>query len=207
MPATNKFNIGDEVYFPNSKSGDKLYARRGFVKEVYENKLEKIFMYVIDVTDLGEVHAFEETIEKTHKIDYSSVYGKTYCYSPKIIINSIDHVLFNPPATIIFWNDKTKTVVKCKPNEEFDPEKGLAMAITKKALGNKYDYYDVFWKFLPKEYKKALKKKKEFEPCEAGYDETEIMCHTCPEKEACEEMVKEFLSKSKGLKEIINGQH
>ena len=37
--------------------------------------------------------------------------------------------------------DGTKTVVKAK-NEDFDPEKGLAMAIAKKALGNKGSYFN-----------------------------------------------------------------
>lgn len=35
--------------------------------------------------------------------------------------------------------------------DDFDPEKGLAMAIAKKALGNKGSYYDKFKKWLPKE--------------------------------------------------------
>ena len=63
---------------------------------------------------------------------------------------SIKNVIFNDPATIVFWNDGTKTVVKAE-NEPFDPEKGLAMAIAKKSLGNKGDYYNEFKKWLPKE--------------------------------------------------------
>lgn len=31
----------------------------------------------------------------------------------------IKKVIFNPPATIVFWLDGTKTVVKCKEGEEF----------------------------------------------------------------------------------------
>lgn len=53
----------------------------------------------------------------------------------------IKKVIFNNPATIVFWADGTKTVVKAK-NEDFDPEKGLAMAIAKKALGNKGSYFN-----------------------------------------------------------------
>ena len=60
----------------------------------------------------------------------------------------IDNVIFNDPATIVFWNDGTKTVVKAE-NEPFDPEKGLAMAISKKVLGNKGNYYETFKKWLP----------------------------------------------------------
>lgn len=53
-------------------------------------------------------------------------------------------IIFNPPATIVFWNDgaHTKTVVKAH-NEPFDPEKGLAMAYLKYRLGNKGSYNTV----------------------------------------------------------------
>ena len=63
---------------------------------------------------------------------------------------SIKNVIFNDPATIVFWSDGTKTVVKTQWNECYDPEKGLAMAISKKALGNKGNYYNTFKKWLPK---------------------------------------------------------
>lgn len=60
----------------------------------------------------------------------------------------IERVIFNAPATIVIWKDGSKTVVKCA-KEGFDPEKGLAMAIAKKAFGNKGSYYSVFKKWLP----------------------------------------------------------
>ena len=63
----------------------------------------------------------------------------------------IKDVIFNEPATIIIWKDGTKTVVKCQEGEGYDPEKGMAMAISKKALGNKGNYCEVFKKWLPKE--------------------------------------------------------
>lgn len=73
---------------------------------------------------------------------------------------SITNVIFNPPATIVFWSDKTKTVVKCDPKEEYDPEKGIAMAICKKMIGdNKRDYYNVFLHWV----KKYDKQRKEME--------------------------------------------
>lgn len=61
----------------------------------------------------------------------------------------INKVIFNNPATIVIWANGDKTVVKCD-GEKFDPEKGLAMAITKYLLGNnKGYYYDIFEKWLP----------------------------------------------------------
>lgn len=62
----------------------------------------------------------------------------------------IKKVIFNNPATIILWSDGSKTVVKSHL-DDYDPEKGLAMAIAKKALGNKGNYYNVFKKWLPKD--------------------------------------------------------
>ena len=63
--------------------------------------------------------------------------------------SNIKKVIFNDPATIIFWEDGTKTVVKCGENDIFDPEKGIAMAIAKKALGNEGNYYNAIKKWLP----------------------------------------------------------
>lgn len=62
----------------------------------------------------------------------------------------IEDVIFNDPATIVFWTDGTKTVVKAE-NEPFDREKGLAMAISKKFLGNKGNYFETFKKFIKEE--------------------------------------------------------
>lgn len=62
----------------------------------------------------------------------------------------IKKVIFSNPATIVFWSDGSKTVVKSYL-DDYDPEKGLAMAIAKKALGNEGNYYNVFKKWLPKD--------------------------------------------------------
>lgn len=75
--------------------------------------------------------------------------------------NMIQRVIFNPPATIVFWRDGSKTVVKCGENDIFDPEKGLAMAISKRAFGDNRDYYEIFAKWVGKyEYQQKRKEKK-----------------------------------------------
>lgn len=70
----------------------------------------------------------------------------------------IKDVIFNDPATIVFWEDGEKTVVQCQNGEEFDPEKGLAMAISKRVYGNDYNYYEVFKKWIGKYNKKKFQK-------------------------------------------------
>ena len=54
--------------------------------------------------------------------------------------DSIKKVIYNDPATIIFWSDGTKTIVKCMEGEDYDPEKGFMAAVTKKVFGDKYGW-------------------------------------------------------------------
>ena len=83
----------------------------------------------------------------------------------------IKKVIFNDPATIVIWANGAKTVVKAQ-NEKYDPEKGLAMAFAKRALGGKGSYYDIFKQWLPNEkvdfndfekFEKAVQKEAEHE--------------------------------------------
>ena len=64
----------------------------------------------------------------------------------------IKRVLFKEPATIVFWEDGTKTVVKAD-GEEFDSEKGLAMAMSQKYFGNKGNYWNEFKKWIKEDDK------------------------------------------------------
>ena len=64
---------------------------------------------------------------------------------------SIKKVIFNDPATIVYWNDGSKTVVKCTEDDVWDPEKGLAMAICKHIYGA--DFHKIFNKYIPEDQK------------------------------------------------------
>lgn len=67
---------------------------------------------------------------------------------------SIKNAIFAPPATIVYWSDGSKTVVKCSEKDVFDPEKGLAMAIAKRCGGNKGSYYREIQDWVEKSGKK-----------------------------------------------------
>lgn len=62
---------------------------------------------------------------------------------------TIKKVIFNDPATIVFWADGTKTVVKCADFDIWDPEKGLAMAICKRVYGE--EFHKIFKDYMPEE--------------------------------------------------------
>lgn len=87
---------------------------------------------------------------KTMKIDYTTCHKRNLF---TIGTPEIEGVIFHGPCTIVKWSDGDKTIVRCKI-EDFDKEKGLAMAICKKMMGTnktKSNYYDVFKKWLPEE--------------------------------------------------------
>lgn len=62
----------------------------------------------------------------------------------------VERVVHNPPATIVFWKDKTKTVVKQQDGDVYDPEHGFMAACTKKLFGNDNQFnYEIKW-YVPK---------------------------------------------------------
>lgn len=67
--------------------------------------------------------------------------------STKIKMNPvppIKDVRFNDPATIVFFEDGTKTVVKRMEDQAFDPELGFLLCIMKRVYGD--DYHKLMWK-------------------------------------------------------------
>lgn len=115
----------------------------GFYKEGSEidpGKLSNILRLIED-----RMNGKESELETTLKRRMSNfMYGaySNHVNCKGFIIPEIKNVIFNPPATIVFWIDGTKTVVKCQNDEEFDPEKGITMAFFKKMHGNKGHYFE-----------------------------------------------------------------
>ena len=87
--------------------------------------------------------------DKNMKFDMTFDNGTLYCC--KIAIgNPVERVIYNNPATIVFFKDGDKVVVKCSDKDTYDPEKGLAMALCKKMLGYK-EYKKTFKTHVPDE--------------------------------------------------------
>lgn len=50
---------------------------------------------------------------------------------------TIKKIMYKPPATIVFWNDGTKTVSVCEKGDEYNKELGFALCVLKKKYDNK----------------------------------------------------------------------
>lgn len=66
------------------------------------------------------------TIHKPLKVEIDC---SKISYTPK-------KVIFNGPATVVFWKDGTKTVVKCSDNDVPNPYNAFCAALAKKIFGN-----------------------------------------------------------------------
>ena len=138
-----KFKVGDKVKFVKSRVGTF-----GGVPDLWTRFVDEDKVYTVDkVTEDGRTIMLKED-------------GYDFVYSPlwldkvedgkcevKVKEGRIKDVKFNGPATIVFWTDGTKTVVKCRKGDKFDPEKGIAMACAKKLLGNEDGYHKEIAKY------------------------------------------------------------
>lgn len=76
-------------------------------------------------------------------------------------LDDVKDIHFSGPATIVFWKDGTKTVVKCQEGEYYDPKEGIKYALLKKLAGGtsnqaskKMDKFDEWLeKWVPEDLK------------------------------------------------------
>lgn len=104
----------------------------------------------------------------------------------------IKKAIFNDPATIVFWDDGTKTVVKCGEDDTYDKEKGLALCYMKRIFNNKGNYNEILKKWCvekeksKKEVPHWVKGKNYIKCSECGF-EVVFPIKKCPK---CESVMK-----------------
>lgn len=84
---------------------------------------------------INSVETFADWTNDKVLID-AQVVNKSRKYPTQVNPFNIKRVIFNGPATIVFWNDGTKTVVKCAEEEIYNKRTAIMWAIMKKAYGN-----------------------------------------------------------------------
>lgn len=62
---------------------------------------------------------------------------------------NIKQVIYADPATIVLWQDGTKTVVKVQDGDTYDPLIGFLLAVCKRCFGNGGAYNNVLRKAVP----------------------------------------------------------
>lgn len=154
-----RFRVGD-IVVGNSKANSYGITCEGFkgrVAKVWLNSEDTEFIQIYDVTGEHE-GPFDVRAERFDLVSHSCPLSENATESPICPALTIKQVIFNEPATVVIWSDDVKTVVKCGEDEKFDPEKGLAMCVAKRAWGNKYNYFIPFKKYCSKYKPKKVEK-------------------------------------------------
>lgn len=121
---------------------------------ITESYLKKKIMEVVGILKGNNKQDFI-VARGTAKSMYASLGSLSGTIAPSTIIDyrrQIKKVIFNDPATIIFWKDGSKTIVKCKPGDKYDKTVGFAMACCKYFFGNKGNYQKVFKKYVKEDW-------------------------------------------------------
>lgn len=134
-------SLGEKEYFTKTPECAEKYDYRKYSSKP-ENKYNDLykFKYMDDIPSnkVAAASIKQKIKEKENKAK-----------AEKFAKNSIEDVIINPPAVIVYWKDGTKTVVKCQKGDKFDAEKGLALAIIKYLFGNTGAYNTIFKYWLP----------------------------------------------------------
>lgn len=141
---------------------NKLYDSKGqligYIRTVEKNQHDDLMKVILST---GHEHVFgpcDLTSDRdgNWRIRSGALYPRCVGNKTASATNTaaIKDVIFAPPATIVYWSDGSKTVVKCSEKDVFDPEKGLAMAIAKRCGGNKGSYYKEIQNWVEKSGKK-----------------------------------------------------
>lgn len=121
----------------------------------WDGNVSGIMRAIYDCCGYMENHLYHKVKANVEMIKRERLHIYPIELTPPVVSFGIKNVRFNEPATIVYWEDGTKTVVICQEGDIYDEEKGLAMAIAKKALGNNYAAGGRF----KKAFKNAIRRK------------------------------------------------
>ena len=150
-------SIDEILYVAGCQNSPYTYRNMLLYKEaeqtsiipIYSDEIENSFKCCKLIIPSDKYTATFNPINKNDSTTKHSAFIPKCTPKPTNYLPEIKNVKFNGPATIVFWTDGTKTVVKCQDGDDYSEEVGLAMCIVKKAFGNTSKYNDIFKKWCP----------------------------------------------------------
>lgn len=150
-------DLGGEVYFePLMVNRDDILKEILGINDKKENKTMSAETRTFTATEFCRIEreAYDKGYKRGREVGRTEGFVDGRRASSEIIDRfyigktRIKKVIFNDPATIVFWADGTKTVAKAHGDDKFDKEVGLTVCIAKKALGNRSNFDKVFKKWI-----------------------------------------------------------
>lgn len=108
--------------------------------------MESIHSYDNVYAISNKINSLSCSASLENRVDLSKEYSsKVFVDNIKMnLVPPVKEALFYDPATIVYFEDGTKTVVKKMDGEVYNPEYGFALCLMKRAYGE--DYHKLMWK-------------------------------------------------------------
>lgn len=125
------------IYLCNNKF--EKYVKRGLLVtiniEYYKYKINSNLIPYLTQNEFNDINSFSKALIESIEKSLNQEKSKEETTMSELKIK--DRVIFNAPATVVCWSDKSKQVLKCREQDEWDEEKALALAIAYKLYGKK----------------------------------------------------------------------
>ena len=92
---------------------------------------------IINTNSFGKVSLSADknpVLKNSFVVDKNTLQNSYDCLFKKFT-PGVKKVIYNNPATIVFWSDGTKTTSKCDNEDTFDEMTGFLLCIAKKYMG------------------------------------------------------------------------
>lgn len=123
---------------------DKTVFRKRFDQIIFARKDRENAVENMTLNELGKYIANEHTrnfvnrewfagingIRCETKVDYNGISRRN-----NMMKYGVKEIIYHDAATIVYWTDGTKTVVKCNENDEYSEYAGFVAAVAKKMYG------------------------------------------------------------------------
>jgi len=153
----------DKEIVVESCRGNKVtqYTLRNYiVKNVIVTKelCNKPYVFEIKISGKGIKHIsykdianeFKNEKENKDMRSINEIFEESRRIEAGILTPKIENIYANKEkrTIVIKWQDNTSTKVTCNEKDTWDIEKGIAMAVAKKALGNNWNAYTILNKYI-----------------------------------------------------------
>lgn len=131
------FLEGEEIEKSTDEFTQKNFGRLTNFLNLYDDCITYLFNGSAMSFACDDQEVADALISRIHNLANKKT--KDSAISANNLYNTFEvkDIKVNGPATIVFWTDGTKTVVKCRPYDSYDVEKAVAMCFMKKALGSR----------------------------------------------------------------------
>lgn len=178
-----KFKVGDKVEAINNRycSTTKANKWKGKIINIYQEAQNSYFDAITISSEKSSDAECRKTFYRLHPEDFKIVGAES-------IVEDLDHYIINDGATILFWDDGTKTIVKRTKEDKFDKRVAFLTAYFQKTSGLSRTKANKFLANLKvEEPKEKTKKVTKVSKAENPIEEVNL-----------EELVKEVKKKRKG---------